>query len=183
MGILNLKPTHAPVKAYYETLEKFGRGKFDNEGNIRRAFESLLEKCARQFEWFVVPEYQISRSGKNPLRVDATVLDAFNLPRGYWEAKDVKDDLSIEMNKKFAEGYPRTNILFQAPTRAILVQNGRIEFDGDISDPAKLVDVLRLAMVQIASFPSDTVLIWGAGYGDEEWEGYEGIVCGSAFRS
>jgi len=52
----------------------------------------------------VVPEYQISRAGKNPLRVDAAVLDAFNLPRGYWEAKDEKDDLKAEMNKKFAAG-------------------------------------------------------------------------------
>ena len=50
MTQLNLKPTHAPVKLYYETLEKFGRGKFDNEGNIRGAFEDLLKKCARQFE-------------------------------------------------------------------------------------------------------------------------------------
>jgi hypothetical protein len=55
-----------------------------------------------------VPEYQIARAGKNPLRVDAAVLDAFNLPRGYWEAKDEKDDLKAEMNKKFAAGYPRT---------------------------------------------------------------------------
>jgi hypothetical protein len=29
MSNFKLKPTHAPVKAYYETLEKFGRGKFD----------------------------------------------------------------------------------------------------------------------------------------------------------
>jgi hypothetical protein len=70
MSNFKLKPTHAPVKAYYETLQQFGRGKFDNEGNIRRAFESLLEKCARPFEWFVVGEYQI-RSGKSPLRLDA----------------------------------------------------------------------------------------------------------------
>ena len=48
------------------------------------------------------------------------------------------------MEKKLALGYPRTNILFQSPTRAILYQNSRIEFEGDISDPAKLVDVLRL---------------------------------------
>jgi predicted helicase len=47
------------------------------------------------------------------------------------------------MEKKFALGYPRTNILFQSPTRAILVQNGRIETDTDISDPVRLVDVLR----------------------------------------
>jgi predicted helicase len=144
MSTFKLKSTHAPVKAYYETLEKCAAGRFDNEGNIRRAFESLLEKCARPFERFVVGEYQIVRSGKSPLRVDAAVLDAFNLPRGYWEAKDEKDDLKAEMNKKFAAGYPQTNILFQAPTRAILVQDGRIAFNDDISDPEKLVDVLRL---------------------------------------
>jgi predicted helicase len=144
MSNFKLKANHAPVKAYYETLEKCARGKFDNEGNIRRAFEGLLEKCARSFDWLVVAEYQIARSGKSPLRVDAAVLDAFNLPRGYWEAKDEKDDLKAEMNRKFAAGYPRTNILFQAPTRAILVQDGRIAFDGDLADPEKLVDVLRL---------------------------------------
>jgi hypothetical protein len=49
MSAFKLKATHAPVKAYYETLERFGRGKFDNEGNIRRAFEALLEKCARAY--------------------------------------------------------------------------------------------------------------------------------------
>ena len=46
MSNFKLKATHAPVKKYYETLERFGRGKFDNEGNVRRAFEALLEKCA-----------------------------------------------------------------------------------------------------------------------------------------
>ncbi len=56
MGIFKLKPTHAPVKAYYEALERFGRGKFDNEGSVRRPFEALLEKCARQYEWMIVPE-------------------------------------------------------------------------------------------------------------------------------
>ena len=144
MSDFKLKPTHAPVKAYYETLAQCARGNFDNEGNIRGAFESLLSKCARPFGWMVVAEYQLPRSGKNPLRADAALLDAFNLPRGYWEAKDEKDDLKAEMNKKFAAGYPQTNILFQAPTRAILVQDGRIAFDGDITDPEKLVDVLRL---------------------------------------
>jgi predicted helicase len=143
MSNFKLKPTHAPVKEYYATLEKLGRGKFDNEGNIRRAFESLLEKCARTAEWSVVAEYSIPRTGRNPLKVDAAVLDAFNLPRGYWEAKDEKDDLLAEMNKKFAEGYPRTNILFQKPTHAILFQDGRIAFDDDIQRPENLVDVLH----------------------------------------
>jgi hypothetical protein len=66
MSNFKLKATHAPVKAYYETLERFGRGKFDNEGNIRRAFEALLEKCARGYEWFLVAEYPIPRTGPEP---------------------------------------------------------------------------------------------------------------------
>jgi hypothetical protein len=33
----------------------------------------------------VVVEYQITRTGGSPLCVEAAVLDAFNLPRGYWE--------------------------------------------------------------------------------------------------
>ncbi|MGC9293547.1 MAG: type ISP restriction/modification enzyme [Acidobacteriaceae bacterium] len=144
MNTLKLKPTHAPVKAYYEALEKFGRGKFDNEGNIRGAFEDLLKKCARQFDWLLVPEYPIKRRGQNPIRIDGALLDAFNLPRGYWEAKDPKDDLETEMKKKFEAGYPRTNILFQSPTQALLFQNGRIEFHDAITDPEKLVDVLHL---------------------------------------
>jgi predicted helicase len=47
------------------------------------------------------------------------------------------------VNKKFAAGYPRTNILFQKPTRAILVQDGGIAFEGDIAEPEELVEVLR----------------------------------------
>ena len=117
MSTLQLKPTHAPVKAYYQTLDHFGRLNFDNEGNIRRSFEALLEKCAGQFKWTVIPEYQFKRKGQHPLRIDAAILDAFNLPRGYWEAKDTRDDLEAEMRKKFEAGYPRTNILFQQPAR------------------------------------------------------------------
>jgi hypothetical protein len=122
MTQFKLKPNHAPVTAYYETLAKFGQGRHDNEGNIRRAFEELLVKSARQLDWFLVSEYQIVRTGKPPLtgvpadrsssggwlRVDAALLHAFNLPRGYCEDKDEKDDLLAEMNKKIALGYPRT---------------------------------------------------------------------------
>lgn len=36
-----------------------------------------------------------------PFAVVATQLDAFNLPRGYWEAEDKKDSLEAETRKKF----------------------------------------------------------------------------------
>jgi hypothetical protein len=126
MSSFNLKPTHAPVKKYYATLQRFARGHFDKEGNIRGAFEDLLKHCARQYDWTLVPEYSIPRKDRNPLSVDGALLDAFNLPRGYWEAKDTKDSLEAEMKKKFEAGYPRSNILFQRPDRALLFQDGRI---------------------------------------------------------
>lgn len=67
---------------------------------------ALIEKCARQYNWTVIPEYPIARKGQHPIRIDTALLDAFNLPRGYWKAKDSKDDLRAEMEKKFAAGYP-----------------------------------------------------------------------------
>ncbi len=144
MSSLNLKPTHAPVKKYYATLQRFARGHFDKEGNIRGAFEDLLKHCARQYDWTLVPEYSIPRKDRHPLSVDGALLDAFNLPRGYWEAKDAKDSLEAEMKKKFEVGYPRSNILFQRPDRALLFQDGRIAFNDSIEDAEKLVAVLRL---------------------------------------
>jgi hypothetical protein len=110
MSNFKLKPTHAPVKEYYATLEKCAAANFSNEGNVRRAFESLLEKCARGFEWFVVAEYPIPRTGRNPLKVDAAILDAFNLPRGYWEAKDEKDDLRVLTGAWLQKGRDRENV-------------------------------------------------------------------------
>ncbi len=144
MPALNLKPSHKPVKDYYANLERFAQGRFDKEGNIRGVFEALLKHCARQYDWTLVPEYSIPRKGRNPLSVDGALLDAFNLPRGYWEAKDEKDSLEVEMKKKFEAGYPRSNILFQRPTRALLFQDGRIAFNDSIEEPEKLVEVLRL---------------------------------------
>src|SRR5438445_6472576 len=36
---LSLKPTHATVKAYYETLHQFGQLYIDHEGAVRSAFQ------------------------------------------------------------------------------------------------------------------------------------------------
>src|SRR5271170_328426 len=113
--MFNLKPTHAPVKAYYQTLEKFGKAHFDNEGQIRHAFEELLRVCARKLDWTVVPEYQIKLKNSRTGRVDAAIISSLQTKKGYWEAKDSKDDLEAEIKKKFDDGYPRTNILFQSP--------------------------------------------------------------------
>lgn len=45
------------------------------------------------------------------------------MPFGYWEAKDVGDNLEREIADKFRKGYPRDNIVFTDDVTAVLVQS------------------------------------------------------------
>ena len=47
MTTLNLKPTHKPVKAYYESLQHFESIGVSHEIAVRSAFQTLLEYCGR----------------------------------------------------------------------------------------------------------------------------------------
>jgi len=114
-----------------------------HEGAVLSAFQQLLESCGRQFQWTLVQQYAIKRSKKQPIRLDGALVDGFNLPRAYWEAKDSNDDLKKEVQKKFAVGYPKDNIIFQQPKRAILYQDGKLVMDVDITNAQELVDVVR----------------------------------------
>jgi hypothetical protein len=66
---LALKPTHATVKAYYDTLHQFGQLNFDHEGAVRSAFQTLLAKCGQKAspKLTFVPEYRISREVERKL--------------------------------------------------------------------------------------------------------------------
>lgn len=143
MPNLHLKPTHKPVAAYYESLAAFGRLGVEHETAVRSAFQSLLETCGKQFRWTLVPEHAIALPQNKRIRVDGALIDEFNLPHGYWEAKDIDDDLPAEVQRKFAAGYPSDNILFQTPQRAILWQNDALVLDADLTDPAQLVLTLE----------------------------------------
>ena len=68
MPTLSLKPTHKIVTAYYDNLAKFAKLGIKHEGAVRSAFQELLESCARQFDWKLVPEYRIKRKGQSPTR-------------------------------------------------------------------------------------------------------------------
>ena len=144
MPLLSLKPDHKSVRRYYESLAEFDALGVAHETAVRSAFQSLLDDTARQFAWKLVPEYPIRRPGQRAASVDAALVDGFNLPRGYWEAKDLADNLPREIKKKFAVGYPRDNILFQTPRRAVLYQgDSHAALDEDITRPEALVDVLK----------------------------------------
>ena len=143
MTSLNLKPTHKPVKAYYESLERFDSIGVSHETAVRSAFQTLLEYCGRQFDWILVPEHAIVIRRNRRIVIDGALIDTFQLPHGYWEAKDIHDDLPTEVLRKFETGYPRDNILFQTPHRAILWQNNQQTFDADLTDPTQLIHTLE----------------------------------------
>lgn len=142
---LSLKPTHSAVKVYYETLHQYGQLYIDHEGAVRSAFQTLLAKCGQRTEpkLTLVPEYRIKRARGSTVILDGALVDLYKLPHGYWEAKDEKDDLAKEVERKLDKGYPSDNTIFQAPERAILYQSGTRIFDGDITRPEALVSVVN----------------------------------------
>lgn len=142
---LRLKPTHKAVRAFYQELETMRQAGAHHEGAVAPAFAALLRYCAGQMSGLkLVEQYAIKREGRQPLRVDGAVIDRFELRLGVWEAKDHQDKLEKEIAKKFAEGYPKDNILFQTPERIVLWQNGKGVFDARIThSPEALVDGLH----------------------------------------
>jgi predicted helicase len=90
MPSLSLKPTHKAVTAYYDSLATFAKLGVKHEGAVRSAFQELLESCARQFDWKLVPEYALKRKGQAAAKADGALLD----PYGLWEAKERRENIT-----------------------------------------------------------------------------------------
>src|SRR5713226_1942895 len=141
---LSLKPSHAKVRQYYDSLHQYGQLNISHETAVRQAFASLLDTCARQFKWKLVQEFRLPAPKNKSIILDGVVLDSFTLKHGFWEAKDLKDQLDREIKKKFDAGYPKNNIIFQTPEKAILYQGGiHIGLNEDITEADKLVELLK----------------------------------------
>jgi predicted helicase len=146
MPTLELKPTHKAVVAYYAALAKFEKLGVKHEGAVSSAFEDLLVHRARLADRVLIPKYALKLKGAKTIFPDAAVVDSLSqvLRYGLWEAKDTDDDLEKEIKAKFKAGYPRDNILFQEPRRAILYQDKERLFVADLTKPDDLVHILEL---------------------------------------
>ena len=140
---LNIKPSHKAVRDYYSTLQQYEQYTIIHEGAVSSPFDTLLQACARQVNATLVPQYSMRASKGNRIVIDGVVLDEYGLPFAYWEAKDIDDDILKAVEEKQNAGYPLDNILFQTPQRAILYQNGQLELDLDITEPAGLIAALQ----------------------------------------
>ncbi|MYG00124.1 DEAD/DEAH box helicase [Candidatus Poribacteria bacterium] len=144
MPNINLKPTHKPVKEYYNTLQQYATQNITHEGAVRTAFLALLTTCAKQRNATLITEYPMTTDEGKNIFIDGAITTEFEDPIAYWEAKDIDDDLQKAVQDKRNAGYPMDNILFQTPEKAILVQNGQVVMkEIDITVPTNLVNALQ----------------------------------------
>ena len=134
-------PTYDHIKRYRADLDRLIEfGGSDNEQSIRPAFQNCLDAYCREHRerLMLVPEL---RTGN--VIPDGTVKDSLRMPRGYWEAKDTRDDLDSEIQRKFDRGYPRDNIIFEDSQTAVLIQNREEAMRADMTKPGELHRLIR----------------------------------------
>ena len=130
------------IERYQAELDRLLEyGGSDSELNIRPAFQGCLDAYCREHKekLALVPELR-ALSGVIP---DGTVKDTLRMARGYWEAKDSRDDLDAEITRKFDRGYPRDNIIFEDSRTAVLIQNSEEAMRADMSRPRDLDRLIR----------------------------------------
>ena len=140
---MNLKPTHKIIRDYYTELEEYKQLGITHEGAVSAAFQKILQPCGRQHDWKLVTQHRMTSRKRTQISVDGAFLDKFRIPRGYWEAKDIHDDLPTEVKRKFEAGYPNDNIIFQTPEQAILWQDNLQVLDVNLNDKKQLIEVLQ----------------------------------------
>lgn len=114
------------------------------ESVVREAFKDLLKGWCRSLDLTFVPEYELETKTKERRYVDGALLHTLRVPFGYWEAKDEKDDIDAEIKSKFRRGYPKTNIIFEDSTQAVLIQDGEEVLRCSIENVASLEKLLKL---------------------------------------
>lgn len=145
-----ITPAAKPIRAYYAALRDFADQNVSQEQAVRAAFQTLLANLARPLKWTAIPELgkKVRQQGKKTRVIpDGTLRDKYQLPRGYWEAKDSADDLDAEIRDKRAKGYPLDNTIFWTPARAVLFQSGAQVMDVTIAEangqPGAFCDLLH----------------------------------------
>ena len=130
-------PTYPHIDRYYEYKQRLiDYGGSDNEQSIRAAFQNCLASYCRAHRenLELVPELR-APGGVIP---DGTVKDRMRLAHGYWEAKDLHDNLDAEIQSKLQRGYPNENIIFEDSRDAVLIQHGTVAMRVNMRNPAQL---------------------------------------------
>jgi hypothetical protein len=114
------------------------------ESVVREAFKTLLKDWGKSRDLIFVPEYEYETLTKDRRYIDGALLHELRVPFGYWEAKDEKDDLDEEIDKKLRRGYPQDNIVFEDSREAVLIQNKQQVMRCEVEDGTQLEKLLGL---------------------------------------
>ena len=117
---MHIKNYTEHIRIYYNDIETIRRHD-SNEGNIRTSFFTLLKSIASTHNLSVITEHRFKNK---QIRPDGTIKNSIGIDFGYWEAKDHKDDIHKEIDKKLNIGYPTDNMLFENGKTAVLYQEG-----------------------------------------------------------
>lgn len=113
------------IKTFLKELEDIKHyGGTTKETAVRFAFQKLLDEYAKSKDLRLIAEVSIKLKSGKTVTPDGTLKDVLRLDHGYWESKDEADDINVEIQKKFAKGYPNDNILFEDSSTAVLYQYG-----------------------------------------------------------
>jgi predicted helicase len=125
-----------------DILKKISGSK--RETIIREAFKDLLKALGRQQNLVFLAEFPHKTLTETNVTIDGALLHELRMPLGYWEAKDEKDDLDEEIEKKFKKGYPQDNIIFSDDKTVVLIQNKEEVLRAQVEDTATLSQLLKL---------------------------------------
>ena len=144
------------INAYHAELENLRKVSGSrNESELRDAFQTCLKKYCANRDLTLIAEHPDADNRK--ARPDGTIKDAMRLPWGYWEAKDDKDDLDQEIDKKIHQrGYRTSNILFENTVQAVLIQDNEQVLRVNMADAKELnaliLKFLNHAPPEVANF-------------------------------
>jgi len=131
--------SHRYLLEYQDEYERIRRRSgASNEAVVRRAFEDCLQKYCKQKGLTLVAELACGN-----IRPDGTVVDELRMPWGYWEAKDMADDIDRAIDAKTRKNYPDRNIIYENTQAAVLIQDGEEVMRVDMRDNAALDKLIR----------------------------------------
>ena len=108
---------------YYNKLNETIRfGGSRNETTVEHAFIQLVNSYAERRNLMLVPKIAIKSTKGTTIIPDGILKNALRLDFGFWESKDIKDDIDKEIQSKINKGYPLTNTLFEDSQTAVLFQ-------------------------------------------------------------
>ena len=135
--------TVARVRAYLARIDRLRRTSGSTtEEIVREAFKTLLTEWSDAEGLVFLAEQPLATGPGRGRKPDGTIRHDIRVVHGYWEAKDVRDDLDAEIETKRRLGYPVTNTIFEDSRRAVLFQNGREALRVEMDDADALTRLL-----------------------------------------